>query len=63
MAGKKWYSGSNYEMFVYQCSNKYKCLTLHLNQEDVKERFIKAYNLTMKVKRRIIDDAKRLLNY
>ncbi len=48
-------------MFVYQCNNKYKCLTLHLNQEDVKERFIKAYNLTMKVKRRIIDDAKEII--
>lgn len=63
---KKWHSGSNYEKFVYQCNNKFhkgkdKCLTPHLNQEDVKERFIKAYNLTMKDKRRIIDDAKEII--
>ena len=63
---KKWHSGSNYEKFVYQCNNKFhkgkdKCLTPHLNQEDIKEKFIKAYNLTMEAKRRIIDDAKEVI--
>ena len=63
---KKWHSGSNYEKFVYQCNNKFhkgkdKCLTPHLNQEDIKEKFIKAYNLTMADKRRIIDDANEVI--
>lgn len=63
---KKWHSGSKYEKFVYQCNNKFhkgkdKCLTPHLNQEDIKEKFIKAYNLTMADKRRIIDDANEVI--
>lgn len=63
---KKWYSGKKYEKSVYQCNNKFhkgkeKCKTPHLLEEDIKSKFIKAYNLTMEDKTRIIEDANEVI--
>ena len=63
---KKWHSNSKYSRFIYQCNNKFskhkeKCLTPHLTEEDIKYKFIQAYNVTMKDKKRIIKDTKDII--
>jgi DNA invertase Pin-like site-specific DNA recombinase len=59
---KKWHSNSKYSRFVYQCNRKFDkgketCRTPNLMEEDIKLKFIEAYNLTMKDKKRIILDS------
>lgn len=63
---KKWHSNSKYSRFIYQCNNKFskhkeKCLTPHLTEENIKLKFINAYNVTMKDKKRIIKDTKEII--
>ncbi|MFA6375569.1 MAG: hypothetical protein WCY04_05015, partial [Bacilli bacterium] len=63
---KKWHSNSKYSRFIYQCNKKFgdhkeKCLTPHLTEEDIKLKFIKAYNITMKDKKRVIKDTKNII--
>ena len=58
---KKWHSNSKYSRFVYQCNNKFhkhkdKCQTPNLSEEDIRLKFIRAYNLSMEDKKRIIED-------
>ena len=58
---KKWHSNSKYSRFIYQCNNKFhkhkdKCMTPNLQEEDIKLKFIKAYNRAMGDKERIIED-------
>ncbi len=58
---KKWHSNSKYSRFIYQCNNKFhrhkdKCMTPNLKKEDIKLRFIKAYNMAMEDKERIFQD-------
>ncbi len=64
---KKWHSNTAYERFVYQCNSKfqkgkYRCQTPHLTEAEIKEKFIKAYNLTMEDKERITNDLKEVIN-
>ncbi|WP_264230127.1 recombinase family protein [Acholeplasma laidlawii] len=59
---KKWHSNSKYSRFVHQCNRKFekgkpKCQTPNLTEKDIKLKFIEAYNLTMKDKQRILNDA------
>ncbi|MFH5881888.1 recombinase family protein [Liberiplasma polymorphum] len=63
---KKWHSNSKYSRFIYQCNNKFhkhkdKCLTPNLKEEDIKLKFLKAYNLVMEDKRRIIQDSEEII--
>jgi DNA invertase Pin-like site-specific DNA recombinase len=63
---KKWHSNSKYSRFVYQCNNKFhkhkdKCQTPNLAEEDIKLKFIKAYNLSMEDKVRIIEDTYKVI--
>lgn len=63
---KKWHSNSKYSRFVYQCNRKFDkgketCHTSHIMEEDIKLKFIEAYNLTMKDKKRIIQDSKEVI--
>lgn len=63
---KKWHANSKYARFVYQCNNKFhkgkdKCKTPHLNEEAVKKKFIKAYNLMAKDKQRVINDTEDII--
>lgn len=63
---KKWHSNTKYERFIYQCNSKFhkgkdKCKTPHLKEEDIKQKFIKSYNILMKDKDRIIQDAKAVI--
>ena len=63
---KKWHSNSKYSRFVYQCNRKFDkgketCHTPNLMEDDIKLKFIEAYNLTMKDKKRIIQDSIELI--
>lgn len=63
---KKWHSNSKYSKFVHQCNRKFdkgkdKCLTPNLMEDDIKLKFIEAYNLTMKDKKRIIQDSTEMI--
>jgi len=58
---KKWHSNSKYSRFIYQCNNKFhkhkdKCMTPNLKEEDIKLKFIMAYNMAMEDKERILQD-------
>jgi hypothetical protein len=64
---KKWHSNTAYERFVYQCNSKFqkgkcRCQTPHLTEDEIKEKFIEAYNLTMEDKERITNDLKEVIN-
>ncbi len=63
---KKWHSNTRHERFVYQCNQKYKkgtkiCKTPHLSEEEIKQKFIVAYNITIEDKDRIIADTKEVI--
>lgn len=65
---KVWHSGSKYQSFIYQCNRKfdkstkkYKCQTPHLYENDIKDKFVKAYNIVMGDKEFIIEDLKDLI--
>lgn len=58
---KKWHSTSKYAREIYRCNAKYnkgqtQCQTPNLTEEDIKTRFIKAYNLVMCDKKQVIED-------
>ncbi len=65
--GKKvWHSTSKYAREIYQCNkkfakNKKKCETPHLYEEEIKSMFIKAYNLVMQEKERLLADTKEVI--
>lgn len=49
---KKWHSTSKYAKDIYRCNARYnkgqaQCQTPNFTEEDIKARFIKAYNLVM----------------
>lgn len=63
---KKWHSNSKYSKFIYQCNRKFekgklKCQAPNLTEEEIKLKFIEAYNLTMKDKKRIIQDSTEMI--
>jgi hypothetical protein len=55
---KVWHSTSKYRRTVWQCNHKYsnkkKCSTPHLYEEDIKEAFLKVFNHLIKNKEEII---------
>jgi DNA invertase Pin-like site-specific DNA recombinase len=58
---KKWHANTKYERFVYQCNSKFhkgkdKCKTPHLKEDDIKLKFVLAYNVMAKDKKRVIKD-------
>lgn len=63
---KKWHSNRKYSRFIYQCNRKFekgknKCQTPNLTEEEIKLKFIEAYNLTMKDKQQILDDTNEVI--
>ncbi len=63
---KKWHSNSKYSRYIYQCNNKFckkkeSCKTPNLKEEDIKLKFINAYNLVMEDKNRIIEDLNEVI--
>ena len=63
---KKWHSTSKYSKFIYRCNNKYhkhkeKCQTPNLTEDDIKDKFITAYNIILEDRERIIEDANEIV--
>ncbi|MDD4063600.1 MAG: recombinase family protein [Bacilli bacterium] len=63
---KTWHSNSKYRRSIYRCNKKYeegkdKCKTPHLREEEIKEKFLNAYNITIKDRERIKNDLKEVL--
>lgn len=57
---KLWHSSDKYKVTIYQCNGKFKneerCATPHLLAENIEGIFVKAYNLAMQDKTRVIED-------
>lgn len=55
---KKWHSGAPHEKEILQCNDKFrnKCHTPNLEEEDIKARFLKAYNQMILNKVSIMSD-------
>ena len=58
---KKWHSTDKYAKEIYRCNYKYdkakeKCQTPTLTEEEIKEKFMRAYNLVMCDKKQVIED-------
>jgi vacuolar-type H+-ATPase subunit I/STV1 len=63
---KKGHCNRKYSRFIHQCNKKFhkgkdKCMTPNLMEEDIKLKFIEAYNLTMKDRKRIIQDSTEMI--
>lgn len=64
---KSRHKGSHHEKLIYQCNGKYSknhtpCRTPHFIEEEIKSKFIEAYNEAMSDKQRIIEDTKEVIN-
>ena len=63
---KVWHSNDAYRRVIYQCNHKFdpnnnhKCMTPHLTEEEIKNKFMLAYNEVMVDKEKIIDDLKEI---
>lgn len=60
------HKGSPHEKLIYQCNGKYNknhktCKTPHFTEDEIKSKFIEAYNEAMSDKQRIIDDTKEVI--
>ncbi len=62
---KVWNSTDKYRRTVWQCNNKFKgehrCTTPHLTEEDIKTRFLAAYNSLLTDRDTILDDCRTML--
>lgn len=63
---KVWHSTDKYRKTVWQCNHKFdgqkKCSTPHLNEEMIKELFVKAVNLLFTEKEKIMEDYNTIKN-
>jgi len=64
---KKWHSNTKYSRFIHQCNRKFykdkdKCQTPNLTEEDIKLKFIKACNIVMENKERIMQDSQAVID-
>ncbi len=59
---KVWFSNTDHRKIIWRCNNKYEnekpCTSGHLTEDDIKKRFIKAYNILMKENPNIIEDCR-----
>lgn len=65
--GKKiWHSTEKWSKAIYQCNKKYargkeRCQTPFLTEEEIKDKFIEAYNRMMVDKEQVLADAKEII--
>lgn len=61
---KVWHSNSKYRRIVWQCNSKFKgekkCTTPHLTEDDIKARFMTAYNNLILDKEKLLDDCRAM---
>ena len=59
---KVWHSNSEYRRVIWRCNEKYKgtqkCETPHINEEDIKERFLTAWNSVSANRENLIADCR-----
>lgn len=63
---KVWHKGTAFEKQIYQCNCKFnkskeKCMTPHLSEDEIKTSFLKAYNVYIGDRTRIIEDTKKII--
>ncbi len=62
LGSKVWNSTDKYRRVIWQCNNKFKgecrCATPHLTENDIKSRFLKAYNELIPDRNRLIEDCR-----
>lgn len=63
---KVWHSNSKFKKSILQCNRKFdkgkdRCQTPHLAEDEVKEMFVRAYNVTMKDKTKVIEDTEAVI--
>ena len=64
---KTWNSTDKYKRTIWQCNNKFKdkehrCRTPHLNEDDIRERFIAVYNGLIPDRENILDDCRTMMD-
>jgi len=64
---KTWNSTNKYKRTIWQCNDKFKdkeqhCTTPHLTEDDIKTRFITAYNSLIPDRENILDDCRRMMD-
>ena len=59
-SSKLWHSNDKYKIVIYQCNGKFKatekCKTPHLMVDEIQNIFVRAYNVAMTDKTRVIED-------
>ena len=63
---KTWNSTNKYRRTIWQCNDKFKkkehrCTTPHLNEDDIKARFITVYNSLIPDRENILDDYRQMM--
>ena len=63
---KLWHSKDKYKCTIYQCNNKFKnaekCKTPNLTADDIRNAFIKAYNIVMADRTTVLEDCKIMID-
>ena len=64
---KTWNFTSKYKRIVWQCNEKFRdkehrCTTPHLNEDDIRARFIAAYNSLIPDRNNILDDCRQMMD-
>ena len=64
---KVWHSNSKYRRTIWQCNEKFagewKCQTPHLREEDIKARFLVAFNQLLDSKDTLLEDCRLMQNH
>lgn len=59
---KTWNSTDKYRRVIWQCNEKFsnekRCTTPHLEEDDIKARFLKAFNSLFPMKEQLVDDCR-----
>jgi len=60
---KVWQSNTKYRQTIWRCNNRYskggrECQTLHINEDEIKEKFISAFNRLLKNRAALIEDCR-----
>ncbi len=64
---KTWNSTDKYRRTIWQCNDKFKdkehrCTTPHLTDDEIKERFLRAYNTLISDRENLLDDCRRMMD-
>lgn len=61
---KVWHSTDKYRRTIWRCNSKFtgeeKCQTLHLTEEEIKARFLDAFNALVSDKERLLDECRTM---